>query len=522
MARICNSAISGDGNWLAHGDRSGNIVLHDLKKRTFVAFPKKHGDRITALALSSQGKRLLSGDQDGLILLWDTETRKSTQQGKKHESKILDNEIHSLVFSADGKSFYSTCDDGVIKEWSIDSNEKEKRVLATRKDSGIATMALTPDGSRLAWSDGAAICSLDLTGDNKTLKKTQHLSPIRNLCFSLNGKSLAFSTESRTANIIDVKSGSLQFKRNGHDGEVTSMLFLAESDDILTEGSDGRCLHWKSDGVLIGTMAMNQAAFGTFPIVHSRRLIAKLDDKEQAVHFWSNPTLRYHSKISLGKKYPQAFTLLPDGKSVLVADDYVDGKAKSESIVRILDQESGKPVSKFETGLPEILKLQASPNRRKVFIRGQTKSIMIDLGTGKPDFVFEHLLSAGLQHAGEFTPDGKKLVVNYGLDDLWVIDAMSGKRIQPLYESSPVVRRIVTAMSVSPNGKLLAVALSDLGASRSHVDLWDMEKTTVVRTFRGGHEGRINSVCFSASSHFLGSGGADSTAVIWNLQRLPK
>ena len=69
----------------------------------------------------------------------------------------------------------------------------------------------------------------------------------------------------------------------------------------------------------------------------------------------------------------------------------------------------------------------------------------------------------------------------------------------------------VSALSVSPDGKLLATAGND-----GTLKLWDARELKVLATLKG-HDGPVNAVAFSPDGQFLASGGKDRTIRIWNV-----
>ncbi|KAL2325929.1 hypothetical protein Fmac_024987 [Flemingia macrophylla] len=64
----------------------------------------------------------------------------------------------------------------------------------------------------------------------------------------------------------------------------------------------------------------------------------------------------------------------------------------------------------------------------------------------------------------------------------------------------------VTSVSWAPNGRDLAIGLNN-----SHVQLWDSHASRMLRTLRGGHQGRVGSLCWN--SYTLTTGGIDGRIV---------
>jgi transcription initiation factor TFIID subunit 5 len=69
----------------------------------------------------------------------------------------------------------------------------------------------------------------------------------------------------------------------------------------------------------------------------------------------------------------------------------------------------------------------------------------------------------------------------------------------------------ITAVSVSPTGKVMASAASD-----NKICLWDLGSGNCIKTMEG-HEGQINSLEFSQNGEILASGSSDDTVRVWRV-----
>jgi WD40 repeat protein len=110
-----------------------------------------------------------------------------------------------------------------------------------------------------------------------------------------------------------------------------------------------------------------------------------------------------------------------------------------------------------------------------------------------------------------FSYDGEFL--GTGGDDattrLW--DTRTG---QPRFTFKDPGRNIITAISFSPNGKLLATAVGIGGEFPAKIRIWDIAKKVVKLTIDENSEG-ISQIRFSPDSNFIVSGGKDGKLKIW-------
>lgn len=65
-----------------------------------------------------------------------------------------------------------------------------------------------------------------------------------------------------------------------------------------------------------------------------------------------------------------------------------------------------------------------------------------------------------------------------------------------------------------PDGLILATGTAD-----NVVRIWDMAALNNVATFEG-HEGAVNSVCFSENGYYMASGSDDHWVRLWDLRKL--
>jgi WD40 repeat protein len=107
------------------------------------------------------------------------------------------------------------------------------------------------------------------------------------------------------------------------------------------------------------------------------------------------------------------------------------------------------------------------------------------------------------------SPNGK-VVASGGPDDISLWDPATGKRLRRLGPPG-----LVRALAFSPDGKYLAAA------DRRKARLWDLSKGEELRIGRG-HVNWLNTVAFSPDGRRLATGSGDGTALVWDLTRVGK
>ncbi|MDR3196682.1 MAG: hypothetical protein LBU34_02335 [Planctomycetaceae bacterium] len=86
---IQTAAISPNGQWIASGDREGQLTLWNVNSGTKICDFLEHGEKIFCLAFSPDNRLLLSGGDDGLARLWNIGTGKEIRSHEGHIGHIF-------------------------------------------------------------------------------------------------------------------------------------------------------------------------------------------------------------------------------------------------------------------------------------------------------------------------------------------------------------------------------------------------------------------------------------------------
>jgi WD40 repeat protein len=202
-------AFSTDGKILAAATDGPKVSLWDPKTGKSLRTVNEPGRRLCEVAFTRDGKMLLS-DNNGSAGFWDARTGKQIATRPAHHGKVT-----AVAFTPDGKTIATGSDDQTVRLWDAVTS-KQVDILQGPMENTLA-LVISANGNSLACSSGTT-SGLVHVWDLKTRKcKTISLPGDRHdfqywLAISPDGKTVACSSHTDTAFVMDVSTGKVRFE----------------------------------------------------------------------------------------------------------------------------------------------------------------------------------------------------------------------------------------------------------------------------------------------------------------------
>jgi len=532
-----------------------------------------HSSAVSSVSFSPDGRYIISrGTTDKNVILWDAAT------GKEIRTFKIDS-IHapSASFSPDGR--FIVCSD-FLSGVSLLEIETGKVV---RKIENASLAVFSPDGHFLLFMSGKKLKLYEISSD-KIVRAFQEDTGINTLAFSPDGRFALSGNKNKTLKLWDVATGKPLRTFKGHEGPVSCIAFSPDGRYAISgsgdkndvdpktkrylnaisknrdkerdkdfDGDDRTIRLWNvGNGKLVKTLKghtvpVTSLAFspdGRFIVSaagHTR--ISSLFDKEQSdIYLWDAAT---GNKIKSfdghdGPVFSVAFS--PDGRFVISGGndntiklwEIASGKeirtfqnqaapvkavayspdgqftisGTADGSIRLCDTKTGQEIRKFAGHWLAVLSLAFSRDGRYALSgsRDLTRKLW-DVATGKLIKSFSGT-SEPVVYV-DFSPDGR-----YGMSE----EFLGPFRIWNLETGQEIWHNTFSSHSsvvFSRNGRYLAF---EGGSKKSGtLLLWDVEKDTEFKRFEG-HSDSISAVAFSPDGRFILSGSWDKTLKLWDIR----
>lgn len=397
-------------------------------------------------------------------------------------------------------------------------------------------VAFSPDARLVAAAGVDGATQLWQTADGKPVAAVE--SPVgplsgnvREVRFTAADRAVVFAVLGSAAVMWEVPSGKMLSPTGGHFGPVSGVTFAAGGKEVLTGGLDGAIIRWDTvTGNELGEVVLRSGGHG--PTV--RHAFAPVVFGPGGAVAVADRVTRAAYDLASGKQlfavpsgYESRSLLAADARTLVIVPIPPAGPEPPTTIrPTAWDAATGTRLAEFELPFGELQAAVVSPDRRLLV----TALVTRPAKDGKAEFVVAGWdLAAGGQKKGQLVlpggfgnvhmaaaPDNTSVLASTPDGRFVVVDAAAGRLVREIETN----RQAVTATPVfAPDGKTFAVGLAgNLGVSLGLVRVYDAETGKPRRTFQG-HLGPVTCVAFAPDGNTLASGSADTTVLLWSLDR---
>lgn len=493
-------AVSPDGKQVAVSFNAGKIIdvidLADGKAIHHLKCPGRDGHnvhKVHSLTFSSDGKSLFTSDDDNGYI-WDLTTGK--QKSSFSHPGQLNEGVWTVAFSENGKYLATGFGDtDYFDVWEVATGKWLKKFTPpSRWEKGIA---LSKRGDLLALSGGTSIELWQLPSGEKV-----HRLEDRNAAFG----PLAFSPEDSLLAVAE--SGSRDHGSVIHFWELKSEKIIrtipAPQVIRMRFSPDGSLLAWETgesvslveikSGKDLHSFPAHTSAVTSVAYSSDRKLIAS-GSADGDIRLWDAATFTSVRVLKGHAASVNSVAFSPDGQQL------VSGGSDNTAIV--WEVSTGKQKWHVKNLRSPVTSVVFSPDGK--FIAGGTYSILIwKAETGE---IVKTLAEENTDHnALAYLTDGKSLAVG-NRESLRIWNLETKKVVTTLPAKS------VISVVVSSDGKHLAAC-----SGETHV--WEVDHWKLVATLPGTHN-RIGGIAFSPDNSLLALasdglwGGKKSNVHVW-------
>lgn len=204
--------VSPEGSKILTGGRDDSTRLWDAKTGKQLRMFRKQSDDVRSVAFSPDGSHVLAASEDQTIRRYDANTGKMLMQYIGHADLIT-----GVDYLPSGKEFISCGFDMRFLRWKIDQAVPEKH---------------------LGFQKGETIPEFKSVKQVREKKYKGHVSWIRDLAVSANGKLAATASNDTVVLVWDLEKEVVAARLEGHKTMVDCCVFTPDSRYVLSGGYD--------------------------------------------------------------------------------------------------------------------------------------------------------------------------------------------------------------------------------------------------------------------------------------------
>jgi WD40 repeat protein len=518
-------AFSPDGKVLA-AHSGGPIYLYDSAKGNLLLDLEGHREEIKgffdstrAAVFTPDGKTLISAGNGPSVCFWDVATGKEVRRLKDNltgvaqmalspDGKRLATQALTRLMSADGGGTWYN--GNRVRVWDVASG-KEVRRLVLPSDSkeahphGPSFLAFTPDGKALVTDGPKQALYLWDAETGKDLRRLEGPRGWGAFAFAPDGKRFAVLEHWQTIHVYDTADGRELVPTGGHRNAVTAAAVSPDGRVVATGGDFGVIRLWDPlTGREFRRVEAHKYQVTALTFSADGRGLFSVGHDDD-LRVWDPGTGRRLHRHEGHVSGVRMLARSQDGKALAVPGER--GK------VYLLDGATGKKLRALDGAGAIIYAASFSPDGRTLLAWTYDRGLhRWDLATGKHSRVACDGQPENVFRAA-FSPDGRLVAFLGQADYLPLVDTETGREVCRFENVTRRPDASALALAFAPDGRSLAWC----GVNGGVVCLGEVASGCVRHGF-AGHYRLVPTLVFSADGNLLISGGEDTTALTWDVR----
>jgi WD40 repeat protein len=322
--------FSPNGRTLASAGSDHAVKLWEVASGQKIASLEGHADYVKSVAFSHNGKLIVSGSADHTLKVWrmadGRELRTITAQ---------DSWVGPVLFSQDNHAVVSRGADPAINVWDIITGKKLRSIPAASAGGGVASLALSADGQKLAAGIANNAIRLWNLADAAPLRTLAgHTAAVEAVAFSPDGTILASGDQRGTIKLWDVAGGRELRTLTGHTSWVDALAFSPDGHTLASGSGDRSARLWDvASGRELRALEGHAAPVTSVAFAPKEGLLATADEAE-VIKLWDSGSGRELRSLRGHTDLVESVAFSPDG--------HLLASASSDSTVRLWDVPSGE------------------------------------------------------------------------------------------------------------------------------------------------------------------------------------
>ena len=487
-------AFSSDSQWMiTYGGYGNSLIAKDIETGDYQILNLEGNDSLfTSIAYNKERNLLACANERDIKIFKGVQSSNKIQWEsyfsmiKKRTIDLTSSKVKDIEFSPDGKKLLSISDDGIIREWDVQSGvclneikERSKRVNSVR---------YSPIGNFILSSSDKNVRIWDITNGKIIHELEGHKSDVSIAVFSDDGKYVASGSKDGIIRIWNTEEATCLKILNAKTNELNSLNFSPDNKYIVSAFENSSVRIWNIEE-MANIPSSEDCCYAMISpddknvvsITSSNKVVRLLNIDNNTVH-------------SLGENVSSAF-FSSNGENLVTVSH---GKP-----IRIWNVETGKCILELVGHTDKVCDVSYTKDgKRIVSVANNGEICFWDAKTGRclkkemKNFLIKSIL---------FNQNDTRIVSINGGNS--AIEWSANQTICRLLGHTS----ILNSVEYNSSGNLIVTSSDD-----KTVRIWNADNGDCLHVLKG-HTKKVCTASFSPNSDYVISVSEDNTIRVWNV-----